>query len=112
VPTHPTHPLNPPTLSSLLGCCSLCRSSLRLSALRRFPFFVLLSAKPIGGRSDASAHAAFGLWRLRLWLFGRSLPVELAADELQLRQFRAVAAAEAQADDPRIATRPCREPGR
>src|SRR6185312_15920396 len=45
-------------------------------------------------------------------LLGLGVRIELAADQLDLRDFGAVAAAEAQTEDPRVAARPRLEPRR
>src|SRR6185436_5262418 len=68
--------------------------------------FLRFTAKALGRRAQAAADAL----GLRLGFRGRGLlgfgvRVELAADQLDLRDFRGVAAAEAEAQDPRVAAR-------
>src|SRR5207249_2215686 len=95
------------------------RRGLLPDALRRlarnFPAagLFLLAAHAFGRRAQTSADA-LGL-RLLLGLallVGLRLRVELAANQLDLRDFRAVALAEADAQQTRVAARPIREPRR
>src|SRR6185436_3981662 len=74
----------------------LLRSLGAFGALFRFG---LLAAQPFGGRAQTSADALrLGLLRRR-GLFGLGVRVELAADQLDLRDLRAVAPAVADAHD-------------
>src|SRR5690606_23271205 len=90
------------------------RAGLRLRRLRRLLALVLPAADALGGGLQPLAHP---LARRRLrGRLGRRVGVRrrvvLAADELHLRDLGAVAAPEADAQQPRIAARPLGEPRR
>jgi hypothetical protein len=78
--------------------------------------FFLFAAQPLGRRLQPAADAlgllrllAFGLVRID---FGLRARIELAADELDLRDFGRVALAEPNPQQTRVTTRTLGEPGR
>jgi hypothetical protein len=97
-----------PLLGAALGCGPLIGL-----LFERAIIVVLPAAQPLGGRAQTPADRL--CFRLRLGLrlaFGFRARIELAADELDLCDFGGVAAAEADAQQARVAARALGEPRR